>query len=415
MVVGCLLTHGAYAVKRNVLFIGNSYTYTNNMPLMVQTLATAMGDTLNYDESAIGGYTLQMHCGYAPTLAKIASQKWDVVILQEQSELPAFPPAQVDTAVLPYAHMLDSMIHANDSCTQTMFLMTWGHANGDPPNCDSYTVICNYEGMQERLRESYMLMTQDNQAIVAPVGMAWKTIMDSFPSLWLYIPDSSHPNIDGSYLETCVVYSSLFHQPVSGCGYTAGITAADAAILQSVSDKTVFDSLAVWQQWGHYPSAWLTTGCTNDTSHFSINTGIAAHYVFQFGDGAVVEDTLVQVSHVYATSGTYAVTVSASDSCFTEARNYVVACGGAAGVASVAAFGMGKVVAANAGAGRVVVLLDGIPELSDLEIDNGVGAKVATYGGVKNGFSVVLPPGFYILKARDAATGEMHVAKFVAY
>jgi hypothetical protein len=129
------------------------------------------------------------------------------VVLQEQSEMPSFPPAEVDTEVYPYAHALDSMIHANDSCTQTMFLMTWGHANGDPLNCASYPVICTYAGMQQRLHDSYMEMTQLNHAIVAPVGVAWREMIDSFaPGIWLYITDSSHPNIYGSFLEASVVY-----------------------------------------------------------------------------------------------------------------------------------------------------------------------------------------------------------------
>ena len=196
--VFCLGVHSVLATTRKVLFIGNSYTYTNNMPLMLQQLSASLGDTLIYDESDPGGYTLAQHSAYAPTIAKIFSQQWDIVVLQEQSELPSFPPAEVDTEVYPYAHKLDSMIHANDSCTQTIFLMTWGHGNGDPLNCGSYPAICTYDGMQIRLRESYMQMTQDNHAIVAPVGVAWKMVMDSIPSIWLYISDSSHPLPTGS-------------------------------------------------------------------------------------------------------------------------------------------------------------------------------------------------------------------------
>src|ERR1700748_2007916 len=179
-----------YGTTRKVLFIGDSYTYVNNMPLMVKELAASLGDTLIYDESDPGGFTFEQHSSYAPTIAKIFSQQWDIVVLQEQSERPAFPPSQVALQVYPYARILDSLIHANDTCTQTMFMMTWGHANGDPANCPVYPVICTYEGMQQRLRESYMEMTEDNNAIVAPVGAAWKTIRDSFPTLELYQTDS---------------------------------------------------------------------------------------------------------------------------------------------------------------------------------------------------------------------------------
>ncbi|MBS1688716.1 MAG: hypothetical protein JSS96_08325, partial [Bacteroidetes bacterium] len=84
-----LLSWTSYATTRKVLFIGNSYTYTNNMPSMLQSLAAEMGDTLVFNQSTPGGYTLEEHCSYSPTISLILSQQWDIVVLQEQSELPS--------------------------------------------------------------------------------------------------------------------------------------------------------------------------------------------------------------------------------------------------------------------------------------------------------------------------------------
>lgn len=304
------------ATTRKVLFIGNSYTFTNNMPLMLQTLTTAMGDTLIYDESDPGGYTFAQHCTYPTTISRIFSQQWDVVVLQEQSELPSFPPLEVDTEVYPYAHRLDSMIHANDTCTQTMFLMTWGHANGDPPNCPSYPAICTYAGMQERLRESYLQMEVDNHATVAPVGVAWKAIMDSFPAIWLYTTDSSHPIVPGSFLEASVLYSSIFHRRTLGCSYTSGLTSAVAQTLQRVADRVVFDSLTQWQQYGHYPSAGFDASVTGTTAAFTQLSSIPVSGDWLFGDGG--SDTAANPVHTYSGIGNYVVTHTVSNSCFTE-------------------------------------------------------------------------------------------------
>lgn len=306
----------AQATTRRVLFIGNSYTYTNNMPLMLQNIAAAMGDTLVYDESDPGGYTLQQHTVYAPTITKIFSQQWDLVVIQEQSELPAFPLSQVITDVYPYATRLDSMVHANDTCTQTMFMMTWGHANGDPPNCAAVPEICTYDGMQQHLRESYMQMALDNHAIVAPVGMAYKIMMDSTYSPWLYSADSSHPVVPGSYIEACVLYGSIFHRPALNCSYLSGLAAADAHLLQRVADKVVFDSLALWQGTGHYPSAYFTATLTGNDAAFTAYPGSPASHSWSFGD--LVSDTAASPVHHYSSSGIYAVTHMVSTACFTE-------------------------------------------------------------------------------------------------
>ena len=58
----------------------------------------------------------------------------------------------------------------------------------------------------------YKRQTQDNNAIVAPVGSAWKQMRDSFPSVDLYVPDESHPSASGTYLAACVFYASIFHK-----------------------------------------------------------------------------------------------------------------------------------------------------------------------------------------------------------
>ena len=59
----------------NALFIGNSYTYVNNLPQLVSNIATSFGDTLNYDNSTPGGATFNAHSTNSTTLAKISQQQ----------------------------------------------------------------------------------------------------------------------------------------------------------------------------------------------------------------------------------------------------------------------------------------------------------------------------------------------------
>ncbi len=405
------------ATKRSVLFIGNSYTSTNNMPLTVQNITTAMGDTLTFGVSDPGGYTLAQHSTYAPTLSLIFSQPWDVVVLQEQSEMPSFPPDQVVTDVYPYARLLDSMIHANDSCTQTMFLMTWGHANGDPPNCGSYPVICTYAGMQQRLHDSYMEMTQANNAIVAPVGVAWRVMMDSFaPAIWLYIPDSSHPAVSGTYLESCVMYSSLFHKRVMGCTYNPGIATSDASTIQRISDKVTMDSLYQWQQFGHYPAAVFSDTCGGMyTMSFTATSGLPASYSWAFGDG--VTDTGTAVSHIYPTSPlTYPVSLTASNNCFSETQilQLDLPCN-TTGIASNQSHSPFNLLISNQDDHSVSISVGGSFTKGRLEVFTANGIRSGSYQNVDSPVSMRLVPGLYLAIYTDSLTGDRIIKKFVVF
>ena len=74
----------------NVLFIGNSYTSTNSLPTIFQEIAVSAGYALPVvNPSTPGGYTFQEHLASSATCSMISSQPWDVVIMQEQSEVPA--------------------------------------------------------------------------------------------------------------------------------------------------------------------------------------------------------------------------------------------------------------------------------------------------------------------------------------
>ncbi|MBR6067733.1 MAG: T9SS type A sorting domain-containing protein [Bacteroidales bacterium] len=210
-----VLSAFCFAQTKSILFIGNSYTYYNGgVDVMLKNIALAEGDTLETEAFTVGGAKFSDFCNNPETFERIKSRAWDYVVLQEQSQLPAFPPSQVETECYPFAKQLCDSIRANDSCTQILFFMTWGRENGDQSNCANYPPLCTYDGMQQRLRESYVQMADDNNAIVVPVGLAWKYVRDHYPEIDLYQSDESHPSLEGTYLAACT-----FNRVLYGTGY----------------------------------------------------------------------------------------------------------------------------------------------------------------------------------------------------
>lgn len=229
-----------------VLFLGNSYTYVNNLPQLIKDIALANGDTLLFDSNCPGGHTFNNHFNNATSLSKINAQAWDCVILQAQSQEPSFSPGQVAAQTLPYAIKLDSTIKHNNSCSETVFYETWGRKNGDASNCGSYPPICTYIGMQDRLRASYKLFADTTESVMAPAGEAWRKSIAQNPTLELYQSDQSHPSLEGSYLTACVFYETLFHKSVLSNTYTAGVSSINVNFLQQIAHDVVNDSLLTW-------------------------------------------------------------------------------------------------------------------------------------------------------------------------
>ena len=80
---------------------------------------------------------------------------------------------------------LVNAIRANDPCTIPVFYQTWGRLDGDSQFCGQLPDVCTYEGMQDRLTESYTTFASTNKpASVAPVGEAFRASAKDRQSLY---------------------------------------------------------------------------------------------------------------------------------------------------------------------------------------------------------------------------------------
>ena len=234
----------------NVLFIGNSYTASNNLPYIVSTIANSMGDYLYTESNLIGGATLQTHVNNTNTNNLIISGNWDYVSIQEQSQYPSFPLWQVEQDVFPYATQLNQLISDYNDCGQTIFFMTWGRENGDINNCPKWPQVCTYEGMDDLLHERYMIMANDNGAFVSPVGAVWRYIINGQYDLDLYSADGSHPSFLGSYVAGVCFYTALFQKNPLNIPWNEQwdmiLSEADSEIIHEVVKIVVYDNLDEW-------------------------------------------------------------------------------------------------------------------------------------------------------------------------
>jgi hypothetical protein len=181
-----------------VLFIGNSYTIYNDLPLIVKQLASSAHESrpLEVHMVAMMGATLQEHWEDGFALQALKQGPWDYVVLQGQSLRPLTDP----TLTYKYARLLDAEV--KESGAQTIFFITWAHE--DHPEA------------QETITNVYMNLAKELDAKVAPVGPAWQQALKQEPHINLYREDAdSHPTPAGSYLAACVFYATLYgHSPV---------------------------------------------------------------------------------------------------------------------------------------------------------------------------------------------------------
>lgn len=220
---------GSGAIR--VLFIGNSYTFVNDLPSLVSTIDPG-GPTITTDSLTAGGAQLQDHAAN-PEVATRIQLGWDAVVLQGQSVEPLLVPSQFFSGATALATMI-----APTGATAVMF-ETWARVSGHDVYQESWSGG-DPLAMQAGLRSAYQQAADDAGGVMAPVGDAWEQSLAQ-SSITLHSNDGSHPTLAGSYLAAAVFYLVLTAQTayINPAPAPPGLAEADATALRNVAEATV--------------------------------------------------------------------------------------------------------------------------------------------------------------------------------
>lgn len=187
--------------KLRILFVGNSYTYYNDMPQAAFTeLAKAAGYDVEVTSVTQGGYKL---CWFADPENQegkrlretIAGKHFDFAVLQEQSMNPVKDEREFFAGV--------EGVKALISADKFVLYATWGRNDGSP---DLVTLSLNRVEMTEKLSAAYNRAGQRFGMAVAEVGKAFLTQPDKDV---LYDPDMTHPSAVGSEIAARVILEQI--------------------------------------------------------------------------------------------------------------------------------------------------------------------------------------------------------------
>lgn len=186
-----------------ILFIGNSLTYANNLPSMVEQLGRSEPSrTVVVSSVAFGDYSLEDHWNRGDALTAIKSDKWDFVLLQQGPS--ALPESR--TNLIEWSSKFAAEIR-RVGATPVLY-MVW-------PGLDR-------ESEWDAVTESYTAAASASHSLVFPAGEALRSAYTADPTLALFENDRFHPTRLGSYGVALVVYAMASHTSPVGLTLRAG-------------------------------------------------------------------------------------------------------------------------------------------------------------------------------------------------
>lgn len=191
--VSCNSTKTNSNVKTtSVLFVGNSLTYTNNLPKLVEAVAKEKDIRIKTKMIAFPNYAILDHWNDGVVQKEIRSKKYDYVIVQQGPSSQEFG----REVLLEYGKKYSYLCRNNN--TQLAYFMVW-------PSLNYYKT---FDGVIKNHREAAKL----NNAILLPVGEVWKTHFDADENFDYYSNDGFHPSLKGSQKAAEVIVDYLFEK-----------------------------------------------------------------------------------------------------------------------------------------------------------------------------------------------------------
>jgi len=176
-----------------VLFLGNSLTYSNDIPLIVQALAAAAGKKMYVQSICFPAYNLEDQYRQGDALKALKRQKWDFVVMQQG---PTSLPEDAED-MTHWAKVFDPKIRKAGA--KPAMYMVW-------PQHDR---IAYFDAIHEHYSDTAAAI----KAMFIPAGEGWRNAWKRDPQAPLYSYDQFHPSSTGSYLSALSIYGMLFDVP----------------------------------------------------------------------------------------------------------------------------------------------------------------------------------------------------------
>lgn len=211
-----------------ILFIGNSLTYVNNLPGLVETIAEVSGHSVETDAVASPNFGLGDHwVSGAP--GRIRDLRPDVVVLQQG-------PSTLASSQAYLREWTDSLSRViREVGAEPALLMVW------PPNDPQYSFGA--------VLASYRAAAEDVGGIFVPAGVSWLEVWKADADAQLWGLDGFHPAPLGSIVAALTIVRTLFDESLVGLPErlvperdgrpTIELTPAEAAIVYAAVDRAV--------------------------------------------------------------------------------------------------------------------------------------------------------------------------------
>lgn len=237
----------------NILFLGNSLMYYNDMPELFAQIASVNGKKVNVKSVTKGSATISDFADErtevgAQAIPLLKNNSWDYVIIEPSRRISPYENT-VKEAELESAKKIQELAKAAGG--DVLLYSVWGNNNGTVVEYKATTptsmseVASHAMGRKPHTAFMHEVNLEFAAALggvkVAPAGYAFENCIAKY-EYNLYHSDDRHPSPIGSYLAAAVVYATVFGENVEKIPWSIG-NAPASGLIEGIANDTVLGGL----------------------------------------------------------------------------------------------------------------------------------------------------------------------------
>ncbi|WP_299123187.1 SGNH/GDSL hydrolase family protein [uncultured Tenacibaculum sp.] len=174
---------------QRIMFVGNSLTYSNNMPQILEYIGKQNGTTISTTSICLPNYAIIDHLHDGNVQKQLNKKQYDYILIQQGPSSQAAGKRMLEED----GAKMKTLVSKHQA--QLGYFMVW-------PSVQYYYTF-------DKVIQNHETAAKKNNALLFPVGKVWKAYNTNKKLSKLYSLDNFHPSKAGSFLAALTIYHKL--------------------------------------------------------------------------------------------------------------------------------------------------------------------------------------------------------------
>ncbi len=217
--------------KKNVLALGNSFSFYKAPVWMLKEIARSQGHQMELRMNVKGGQTFAQHMNLEFSRTAVERGGYEYAFIQDQSQQHSKYYKNETSSILEGTEDLKNYILKHSPDCKVILENTWSYSTSD------YSGFGSFEAFDNALVKGGEMLAEETGCILSPIGKGFAKGREAGYNM--YHTDDKHQGEYGAYVKACINYLVMYGAPFTESVSDCNLPPKTAANLRKFAEEIV--------------------------------------------------------------------------------------------------------------------------------------------------------------------------------